>query len=58
MNIEYRLYPYPVLTYFSDDYINILVEKIKKEIEVNGIYTYNKYTVKILIFWSVNERRR
>ena len=22
MNIEYRLYPYPVLTYFSDDYIN------------------------------------
>ena len=22
MNIEYRLYPYPVLTYFSDDYVN------------------------------------
>ena len=37
---------------------NKLLNEIKREIEVNGIYTYNKYTVKILIFWSVKEIRK
>ena len=32
MNIEHKLYPYPVLTYFNDDYLNsIFMAKVEVE---------------------------
>ncbi|BBM37168.1 hypothetical protein [Pseudoleptotrichia goodfellowii] len=38
MNIEYKLYPYPVLNYFSDDYINsVFTSNLKLDKLGNGI---------------------